>query len=128
MAYDAATYTVDPLSLTTPRARLEYLRDFLLRLPRKRFDMHAINAADPDDCGSAGCIAGWAMGLFRLERGPLIFSAGPPLGLDMHEAARLFFPDDSGPYSAVTPADAAAVLTHLLNTGKVDWSVARSEP
>lgn len=138
MAFDAQAFTVDPLQLTTPRARLEYLRDFLLRLPEDRFDMK--DPGDEEDavtrtCGSPACIGGWARAVFAF-RVAKIDDAAPMLGLGKGDMDLLFYPnldpkhdatmgDGRSPYRA-TATDAAAVLTHLINTGEVDWSVARA--
>jgi len=135
MAYDATDFTVDPTQLTTPRERLVYLRDFLLRLPAERFNMDFMGCpldADRGECGSPACIGGWARAIFRY-RSLNINDAGRELlglGDSVHP---LFWPterkmaDGTLAYNA-SPADAAAVLTHLLNTGEVDWSVARAAP
>lgn len=150
MAFDAATYEIDPLTLTTPRARLEYLRDFLRRLPRERFyignyvstvlDDIKISAADTavlHQCGTAACIAGWAAHLFSPESvnavcgseqddwGEAHYFAAGALGLTDEEACQLFVPLDSAtPWRDIAPTQAAAVIDHLLKTGEVDWSVA----
>lgn len=136
MAFDAATYEIDPLTLTEPRDRLMYLRDFLRRLPAERFDMG--RAGEPEDaesgeCGTAACIAGWARAKFRYagcswaqDLDPL---AADLFGLGEADAAALFYPvgafNADRDYYAATPDEAAIVLDHLIQTGRVDWSVAR---
>ncbi len=140
MPFDAATYTVDPLTLTTPRERLEYLRDFLLRLPAERFDMRqyarradgSTNSFAPSelthDCGTAACVCGWAIALFepRMFVGDDI-AAADLLGLEPRMADELFYPTGFGRPGLYPLAHAVAVLTHLIQTGEVDWSVAGSE-
>lgn len=134
MAFDATTFEVDPQSLTTPRERLEYLRDFLRRLPAERFDMTlpgAIADASVGYCGTPACIAGWSAALFRRAwRHPLEETGIALFGLPEAVAHGLFYPGiscmaDGRPGYDAEPADAATVIDHLLNTGEVDWSVAR---
>lgn len=142
MAFDAATHQVDPLSLTTPRERLEYLRDFLRELPAERFDMgdwYTVNGVGRSlsalrktagdivhDCGTAACIAGWAAAIFAPDtRSYAVFAAERALGLDDVTAAALFVPDGFA-RAGYTPYEASRVLDHLLATGEVDWSVART--
>lgn len=134
MPFDATDFEIDPRTLTTPRARVEYLRDFLRRLPEEQFDM--CKASQRGDgrlgyCQSPACIGGWAVAIFRV-RTDCIEEAGDVLGLDVRRTADLFYPgltlqrmgDDGDPYDA-TPSDAADVLDHFLNTGEIDWSAAR---
>lgn len=146
MPFDAATYqppVIDPLSLTTPGERLMYLRDFLQELPAGRFDMiyygRTANAEEfnlptarvRNDCGTAACICGWANVVFGEAETDDMDAARNLLGLDYEAGHDLFMPevwmsDDTHAWSA-TPADAAQVLTHLIETGEVDWSVARRD-
>lgn len=133
MAYDATDFVVtevvapvrDPKSITDPRERVAYLRDFLRTLPPERFDMADCGAGvweDPE-CGSPACMGGWARTLFyppsALYRS-LRDVGVERLGLDGDQAATLFY----GAGSATTPAQAVAVLDHYLVTGKIDWAVA----
>lgn len=139
MPFDAeyATHlTRDPLTITEPRERLEYLRDFLRKLPAERFDLsiYAGRGGEEDfsvdvegDCGTAACICGWAVTKFALactldddE------AAGEELGLTRDESYALFIPAIDR--TAVTPAQASHVIDHLLKTGEVDWSVAARGP
>jgi hypothetical protein len=90
-------------------------------------------------CGSCACIAGHAMAVLEPDA-PIPDSVLPAarraLGLGVGPARRLFEPNNHDAWfmkrgidlSAVTQAQAVLVLDHLLNTGKVDWSVARSQP
>ena len=139
MAYDATDFTptgpapvVDPLTITDPKERLAYLRDFLRALPEERFDMQhpgEFEDAEAGDCGSAACIGGWARALFRTS-GPINIVGVTKLGLSADGVDRLFFPHadmaDGTWAMCATTADAADVLDHLIRTGEVDWSVARA--
>lgn len=136
MPFDATEYTVDPLLITEPRARLMYLRDFLRALPPERFDIADWFSRDgkgslPSDraaqeltepCGTAACIAGWTVAIFApRHRGSPGGEAARLLGL---EDDCLFFPP-SHKLLAYQPAQAADVIDHLLATGEVDWSAAQ---
>jgi hypothetical protein len=154
MAFDATDFRpapVDPATITDPRERLVFLRDFIAKLPAERFyignyvstgDGRGWRGADSTenlhDCGTAACIAGWAAFLFSREAVSARYSEdldSPPvhdiaaglIGLTEREADNLFVPMGPGflAWSQITNAHAAAVLTHLINTGEVDWSVAR---
>lgn len=149
MAYDAEFsrhLTVDPLSITEPRERLAYLRDFLRALPPSRFNMSYFSHAPADDehdlratrirsdCGTTACIAGWAVALFTYsDVADGMGVASTLLGLPIDVAEPLFYAgmdldtDRGGEWDA-TPAQAADVLTHLLATGEVDWAVAKPRP
>lgn len=143
MPFDAATFTVDPLALTTPRERLEYLRDFLRGLPAARFNMgnfsETVDGYDTDlsayevrhNCGTTACIAGWAEALFTNSN--CISHDGEAtrlLGLSHVAASLLFYAnadnedDGAETYWDATPQQAANVLDHLIRTGEVDWSKA----
>lgn len=141
MAYDATDFVVtevpapvrDPRSITDPRERVAYLRDFLRRLPPERFDMtewaygvgydamgHETVLAD---CGTRCCIGGWTNTLWPEELG--LFD-GPramgTLGLSVDLGRELFF--GNGVSRTISNLGAANVLDHYLATGKIDWSVA----
>jgi hypothetical protein len=79
------------------------------------------------ECGTIGCIAGWACLAFgetsHNPHHPGIGSvwAGSLLDLGVGEAHRLFYPPDDVKYEEVTPTQAAIVLRHLVETGEVDW-------
>lgn len=130
MAFDAATYQIDPLTLTEPRARLEYLRDFLRGLPAERFHIGSVaRPLDREDCGTPACIAGWSMAIWQRPYSVFGRVGAELFGLGADDAHLLFFPATVATcglgYSGVRPAHAAAVLDHLIRTGRVDWSVAR---
>lgn len=129
MPFDAeyATHlTRDPLTITEPRERLEYLRDFLRALPAERFSMRDWH------CGTAACIGGWAEQIFfgqfaaddKLNRHLGLSEAQHDLLFYPHGA---FLPDGRMAFDA-SHAQAADVLDHLLKTGEVDWSVAAVGP
>lgn len=142
MAYDATDFVVtevqapvrDPKTITDPRERVAYLRDFLRELPPEKFAMqtYAQNAAGDEietaqefhACGTAACICGWAMVNFT-DHDDLgdheIASA--TLGIHRDDAFGLFVPDHKD-RSLITNLEAANVLHHYLATGKIDWSVA----
>lgn len=150
MAYDATDFVVtetpapvvrDPRSITDPRERVAYLRDFLRELPPERFDMASLYSKHGRDtymhgngeaisyvkgCGTAACIAGWTIAVFapkvRVREGAPI--AEDLLGLTDLQGNDLFLPSGFTQQDFATPAQAANVLDHYLATGKIDWSVA----
>lgn len=146
MPYDATDFVVieapapvrDPKSITDPRERVAFLRDFLRELPPERFDlrwMYSRNgqdswsaertAAKNHSCGSAACIAGWTHFLFEpdtTETGSNF--ARDVLGLEWGAANELFTPRGYLARPSPTPAQAANVLDHYLATGEINWSVA----
>ena len=125
MAFDATAFEIDPLTLTTARERLEYLRDFLRRLPKARFDMGNWPEPSYTRCGTAACIGGWADALFQPGITlPGLAETSDLLGLSGLQLNALCFPERFC-HGEVTPAEAADVLTHLINTGEVNWAVAR---
>jgi hypothetical protein len=85
-------------------------------------------------CGTVACIAGWTR---AVRNGAIPKHAATIhdfryhheaqwLGIDAKDARALFLPEDlpGGPnYDSITPAHAVAVLRHLAEIGKVDWSV-----
>ena len=78
------------------------------------------------ECGSPSCIAGWAAWEFRerpeVMNGFFVQSdARVYLGINRASASLLFIPDHFIEAYEATPAQAAAVLRHLANTGKVEW-------
>ncbi len=148
MPYDATNFVVtdvpapvrDPKSITDPRERVAYLRDFLRTLPPERFDMrtfgrrgvrdtqHMQNGVrvSSDTCGTAACIAGWANLLWAKE-GQMTNAhrrAANFLGLDRRASELLFWPWQSAGGFDSTPTKAASVLDHYLATGEINWSVA----
>lgn len=123
MPFDAATYARDPLTITDPRERLEYLRDFLRELPKERFSMaHWPDAAELHRCGTAACIGGWADAIWG--RTTTNDEAGERLGLSADEAWALFYPSSDWLNTDTTIAQALRVVDHFLATGEVDWSKA----
>ena len=114
----------------------------------KAFDMSSVL----HDCGTPACIAGWALALRLQSEGPELESmideyrvAHPEvrerasimlgtemsiardfLGLDNGRAKDLFHADGVSSFfwEKIEPEAAVKVLQHLINTGKVDWSVA----
>lgn len=77
------------------------------------------------NCGTVACIAGWAS---RLSLGrPLTgrddaYSIGDDFIGIGNKVDGLFMPSFKN-WNDVSPAHAVAVLRHLAETGKVDWSV-----
>lgn len=153
MAYDATDFVVtetpvpvrDPKSITDPRERVAYLRDFLRALPPERFSMQAwgqnehgpvSSVEEMSACGTRGCICGWAHVLFS-AKGQFLGDtslAGVLLGVSYSEEQQLFeptapefgaVPGYDGPiFIDATSAQAANVLDNYLATGQIDWSVA----
>ena len=89
-----------------------------------------------EQCGTAGCIAGWTALLYgelRHAEHPSSFAHGY-LALNEYEAHDLFAPteydedesDDCNSnrviYAQINAGMAAKVLRHLANTGDVDWN------
>lgn len=81
----------------------------------------------PEECGTAGCIAGWTVAIWEPEewREESFISgiAADILELSEEESRRLFTPS-SGQYPdcySAKPAQVARVLRHLAATGEVDW-------
>jgi hypothetical protein len=94
-------------------------------------DRYAVSGSDRTghNCGTTACIAGWAWhiakGRVPDEGSYYVREEGAEfLGLEVGSRTErdLFCPIDV-PDHALTPARAAAVLRHLAETGKVDWSV-----
>jgi hypothetical protein len=84
-------------------------------------------------CGTPACICGWT-NYVRTgdDEGFLgdVSAAAHYLGISGRQAEELFSPEETGEdgdnflsWSDITPAHAAAVLRHLAETGRVDWSV-----
>lgn len=89
------------------------------------------------DCGTPACIAGWASSLACPEGRPKT-SYGRTM--DAEEVANIWldltYQEGSDLYiasglnvelSRITPEQAATVLDHLAETGKVDWSVIKDQ-
>lgn len=130
MAYDAQA----PAEVTA-RDRVIQLRDFLETLPPEKFTMRryftgpggvTIVPSSFNECGTAACIAGWAILQFGDDdRKSHRSVAGGLLGLSDEQAIALFDPEgNDGTEAALnhfTRARAVAVLDHYLETGKIDW-------
>lgn len=153
-AEHASHLTRDPLTITEPRERLEYLRDFLRALPVERFYIGNYvsigvpgsfrgtrSTADLNECGTAACIAGWTAYLFSGAPVSAEYDAttgdNPPahdlaaglLGLNDDEAFSLFVPlGISLSWSEITNVQAAQVIDEYLTDGVVDWSIAVAAP
>lgn len=130
------------------RENIQKVRDYIAELEPSQFRMDQwadqldangesmlIDFAQRDsllrhDCGTCACIGGWTMAL--LGEGKITMSseaAGALLGLGKNEATCLFYPAyiANREWGKITPEQGVRVLDHLLETGKVDWSVAVSE-
>lgn len=97
------------------------------------------NASTEPVCGTAGCIAG----TIAYRQNPELFNkalrgttntmavmdfAANYLGLTLEQANQLFLADGwFVTLAKVTPAQAAAVLRNLAETGKVDWTPVADE-
>jgi hypothetical protein len=103
-----------------------------VRKPHKWFNMSTWfrkvtrknRAGETVDCGTVGCIAGWANTLYGngapgqwQERGREL------LGLTYDQADELFFARDIKRKSLLSPHRAAKVLRRLAKTGQVNWRV-----
>ncbi len=89
----------------------------------------------PGDCGAAMCIGGAAEQFFGDERKIEALMedqeyegdeyAADLLGLEYRQAQILFYPWNNFRVGAtpITPQGAAKVIYHLIETGKVDWSI-----
>lgn len=93
------------------KERLEMLAKHLEKLPRKEFDMGHW-------CGTACCIGGYIEKLFGLPENGRIAVARDVVGLNPVQANQLFFGETS---AKATPQQAASVVRHLKDTGKVEW-------
>lgn len=133
MPYDAEGWVapqVDPRTLTEPRDRLVWLRDWLLQMDPRRFDMEHWRQPS-QGCGSVMCIGGWAEAHFSIQASFDLADSydqtAKALGLCAYEAALLFNPmgymlDGTRALHCRDPRKAAAVITRYLETGVVDWS------
>lgn len=131
---------------TTPRGRMEYLRDFLKELPDERFnianlftgpDGAYISSTAPEElyaCGTTACIKGWSHYLFS-DVSKFGSAWGEELGLSEDDADELFMPgahDDRPNNYAEAPARytraaAVRVLDIYLAEQVVDWERAIKE-
>jgi hypothetical protein len=144
MAYDTAEpFTV--VTVPTPpqypddglnRENIRRVRDVIASNDAARFSMTALArdhqgySTDAVDilthrCGTAGCIAGWAVALLMPGALADTIRAARLFGLDWQTQGRaLFCPPGWDIPDRYTQAQAVAVLDHLIATGEVDWSVA----
>jgi hypothetical protein len=123
------------------RRNIKRVRDAIAAAPRAKFDMtswfssmRVAPAQMLHDCGTAGCIAGWAFALQNQKSKDTIDAltedyavddfAGAWLGLDADTADQLFVPQRISLH-AITRAHAVRALDHLLATGEVDWKSTR---
>lgn len=115
------------------------LANFISSHPELPFEMR--EATRPTECGTSGCIGGFAAALwpelftndgFARTRGFDSDAVGAKLGLDEHEANALFFPADQEEfwrdndeeivdYDEITRAGAISTLRRLAATGEVVW-------
>lgn len=77
------------------------------------------------DCGTFMCIGG-AVQQFFGDKDRLTY-ARELLDLDYETSEALFYPEGFSvmDWSYITPNQAADVIDHLIETGEVDWSIAR---
>lgn len=127
-----------PDAETAGKQNLRALRDLIAKLPAKRFDMSEIvrNAHGEElndarvlnhTCGTAGCIAGWAvahrraLGHRKPYNLPNWFEAKDWLSLSDEQASELFQPEGYWVFGEYTQTAAVATLDHLIETGEVRW-------
>jgi hypothetical protein len=120
MPYDSATYTeveafapdATPAPLTNRQKWLK-LRDHIEALSPSKFNMWS----------TEDCVGGYARRMFG---GRTLGEAGRQMGLSHTEARDMFFLSSHCHRAPMWPdaKQAAKVINHYLNTGKVDWGVA----
>jgi hypothetical protein len=104
------------------RENIKKVRDHIAGLPPEQFAMDAWT------CGTCACIGGWTARLF-LPPDELWSLSGVrrALGITSEDAERLFFWGGAGPttvkWSDTTAGQAVRVLDHLMETGRVEWSI-----
>lgn len=130
MAYDSTDFVVtetpvpvrDPKSITDPRERVAYLRDFLRAMPTDSPHFNYLDWHSTTPCGTSACIGGWASELFVNSAFRYsIPEARKAMGLTERQGEDLFFNSDGIGSNA---HQAANVLDNYLATGWIDWSVA----
>ena len=97
--------------------------------PGINFDMS--HFAGLHDCGTAACIAGYAIAMkvksyssddiYAVIGADFIQPAAEILGLTYEQGDALFLPGCFDGWEKITPAHAIAVLNDLLATGEVNW-------
>lgn len=117
--------------MTLQRERILQVADEIEKLPPRNFDMHSW-ADEVDGCGTVCCIGGH-IALHKLSDATATDEAVADwLGIEVELAERLFLPgdvynvltlDEMRAAWAATPAQGAAVLRHLADTGEVDWTI-----
>lgn len=126
------------------RENIQKVRDHIAAIPASRFNMGSYFDGPTTEartyrgmaegaCGSCACIAGHALALLvpNGRSGDYVMRARRLLGLNNREALRLFEPESQDywfmgeelRHESVTRDEAVRVLDHLLETGKVDWSI-----
>lgn len=110
--------------------RLKAVRDAILNPPEGYgLDMEQFVAVK-HSCGTAFCIGGWALHLAGNSPEAVLQMADPEgaamelLGLDRGQTDALFYPLCNW---KVTPAQAAATIDRLIETGQVDWFTTTTE-
>ena len=93
-----------------------------------RLDIWMASTKYQFDCGTVGCISGWAVWHWNLQLFTASREVGRLLGLTDVQSKALFTPSRTYGvgYRHVTPVMAGAVLRHLAETGQVDWSIIAS--
>lgn len=117
------------------KQNIKLVRDFLANMPDKRkfhmgyWSLEGFLVSAEDDledrhgCGTIACIGGWTEMVLNTD------VARDALGLTGREAQKLFYPFGidteswGSEWQNVKPRHAVKVLDHLLETGKIDWSV-----
>lgn len=131
MAYDATDFVVTETpahpSVSQPE-RIAQVRAAILA-HRRDFNM---NDSTTHECGTPACIHGFAKSIWREPRLISSQAMGAHLGLTSQQTVDLFHM--SAPHMHLSPGavcrwdataeEAAAVLDHYIQTGKIDWSVA----
>lgn len=122
------------------KERILHLAALIEKLPHRNAKLDGFSMATyvkvANGCKTPSCIAGWAVHEFdplpwTVAAKTTTLSEWPAkgrkfLGLTKARAAELFYPE--GLYwRDITPAQAAACLRNLAETGKVDWAKAIKE-
>ncbi len=110
---------------------LELSRIIRTGLPGIKFDMETVR----NDCGTAGCIAGLAVAVYRRDIWDTGYFctdiAARLLGLSKCQQDELFFPISTGGHMAacsrITADQAATALESVVFTGKVRWEMKGAE-
>lgn len=92
---------------------------FNMNVWNARADTWGVTDLSGHNCKTVACVGGWTCAVFGFHRHD-DFEAADALGLTNQEAHLLFYPSGEAAYTA-TPAQAAACLRHLAETGEVNW-------